>query len=846
MRSRSRCLLATTLLVPLAVAAVGSARPLPAAPGAPVQVRSATFDRTPSPAELGLTRQAPDDSGFLTQRGRVPVGAYEKARLQSLAVRSTTAAAAPDVAKAEWRLEGPTNIGGRILDIVVDADQPDTIFALPASGGVWKSTDAGRTFTPSWPSHYTQAMGAMAIGPDGTLWVGTGEAGPGGGSITYAGNGVYKSTDKGRTWTNVGLPESGRVGRIVVHPTDPSTVFVAATGNLFVEGGERGLYRTTDAGATWELVAEGDNARTGAADVAIDPNNPDNVLVTMWENFRTPSRRYYTGLGSGIYRSTDGGDTFTRTGLPAFAPNAGQGRIGIAYAPTEPNKVYAYTSTELGAFAGFYTSLDGGTTFTGVGAGVPLVTGSFVYGWWFGRLYVDPNDADRVFATGVSLAETTDGGLTWGTSGAGTHADHHAMAWDPNVEGRIYNGNDGGVYRSDDNGSNWEFATYQPWSQFYSVDVDANDSARIVGGLQDNGVNRSFGPDGTGPASWDEYVGGDGEAAVIDYENGDILYGCSQYGACSVSMDGGETTSGFTYEDEACAPLAGCPRANWFSPVVLDPVDPSIVYTGHFSLFRSTEHGKNFKRISTTVDFSNGPPPTNSEPNPLFRHYATISTIAVTDMDTGVILVGTDDGNVWRSTDAGATFTKLASDAFVDGQFVTRVAIDLADPQKMYATFSGYRSGDNAPHVVSSTDGGDTWTDISANLPNAPVNDIVVVGSDLAVATDVGVFVSRDAGGSWLAVGTELPMVPVTDISYHAKTDRLYAATYGRSIYSAGYPRGAGAPAPQPPAAPRPKPRPVTPSPLPSTGLASVVPVLALLLVGGGTAVALRRRRRNA
>jgi LPXTG-motif cell wall-anchored protein len=566
----------------------------------------------------------------------------------------------------------------------------------------------------------------------------------------------------------------------------------------------------------------------------------------MWENFRTPSRRYYTGLGSGLMRSTDGGDTFSDAGLPLLAPNtnAAQGRLGVAYAPNTDNKVYAYASTELGAYAGFFTSADGGGTFTGIGAGVPLVQGSFVYGWWFGRLYVDPKDDNHVFATGVNLSETKDGGVNWGSAPAG-HADHHAMAWDPNVEDRVYVGNDGGVYRSDDNAANFEFGEYQPFSQLYSIDVDESDAERIVGGLQDNGVNRSFGPDETGPGSWDEYVGGDGEAAVINPQDGQILYGCSQYGACSVSFDGGETSQGVQYNGEACAPLAGCPRANWFSPIVLDPADPSIVYTGHFSLFKSTDNGRNFDRIGgTTVDFSNGPPPTESEPNPLFRHYATITTIAATDTDRGIILVGTDDGNLWRSSDAGETFEQMESDAFVPGEYVTRMAIDLVDPLKMYATFSGYRSGDNAAYVVASYDGGDTWTNISGNLPEAPVNDIVIIGDDLAVGTDVGVFITKDKGATWLAVGDNLPKVPVTDIRYHSKSNRIFAATFGRSGWSTAYP-GARVPLPT---FPKPNtgggaPAPTGPGTIPSTGGSPLVPAAGVLLLGAAGFVALRRRR---
>jgi len=819
---------------PSGSAATAAARPT--APGA-----SVLQPALPTDGELGLS-PADETPAIDARRGVIPAGAYPRAIAQADSLKRITARAAPDVAAADWRLEGPTNIGGRILDVAVDPVLADTVYALPASGGVWVSKDAGKRFEPIWPVGNIQTMGAMAISPTGVLFVGTGEAGPGGGSTTYGGNGVYRSKDRGETWEFVGLPTSNRIGRIAIDPTNEKRVFVAATGHLYQEGGERGLYRSEDGGTTWDLVLEGANARTGAVDVAIDPNDPQNVLVTMWDNYREPDRRYYTGLGTGIYRSTDGGSTFARSGGPAFTSNPSEGRIGIAYAPSKPGRVYAYKSTEVGAFAGFYTSDDGGATFVGVGAGVDLVTGSFVYGWWFGRLYVDPEDPLHVFATGVNMAETTDGGVTWGSAPAG-HADHHGLAYDAKVPGRLYVGNDGGVYRSDDNGASFDKAEYEPYSQLYSIAVDAKDPTHLFAGLQDNGVNKSFAAsDEKGaPETWVNYHGGDGLAAVVNPDDGTVYYGCSQYGACSVYFDGrGQSFKG----PNVCAVVCAN-RSNWFTPVELDPTNPDIVYTGGTQLYRSEDKGVNFELVSgSPADFSNG---AGAEPNPLFRNYGTISALEVTDQDTGLIFVGTDDGNVWRSSDAGESFTQLSSDLFVPAGYVSRLTVDLLDPQKVYLTFSGYKSADSKPHVLASYDQGDTWNDISANLPDAPVSDILVVGKDLLVGTDVGVYVSRDAGKTWLAVGSDLPQAPVTDLEYHKATNRVYAATFGRSAWSTAYPGATlGRPTlpgpssqPAPPAAPKPAPK---PAPLPATGAPYAVPVLALVL-SVGAAVAVRRRR---
>ena len=840
---------AAVLVLPAALAAAVSAPGRSAAPPSTVSATAAPASLAapaasvlqpamPTDGELGIST-SDDVSPMDAVRGNVPAGAYAKAIQAANAVRAATAQRAPEVASAKWEMVGPTNIGGRILDVAVDPTIKDTVYALPASGGVFVSRDGGKRFEPLWPASNIQTMGAMTISPSGILYVGTGEAGPGGGSTTYGGNGVYRSKDRGKTWQHIGLVDSSRIGRIVVDPKNEKRVFVAAVGHLYREGGERGLYRSEDGGDTWELVLEGDNARTGAVDVAIDPENSDNMVAAMWDNFREPDRRYYTGMGSGIYRSTDGGATWARTGGPAFAPNPGEGRIGIAYAPSNPNRVYAYKSTEIGAHAGFFISNDGGATFVGVGTGVPLVTGSFVYGWWFGRLYVDPADEDHVFATGVNMSETKDGGLTWGNAPAG-HADHHGMAWDPKSPGTVYVGNDGGVYRSDDNGASFEKAVYEPYSQLYSVDVDEADETNLVAGLQDNGVNKSFGAaDEKGsPNEWTNYHGGDGLAAVINPQDGSIYYGCSQYGACSVYFDG----QGQAFDGPNVCAVVCANRSNWFTPVELDPANPAIVYTGGTQLYRSENNGRNFQLVpGSPLDFSNG---AGAEPNPLFRNYGTISALDVTDTDTGLIMVGTDDGNVWRSTDAGQSFTKLSSDLFVPRGYVTRLTIDLLDPQKIYLTFSGYRSADSKPHVLASYDQGDTWNDISGNLPDAPVNDILVKGSDLIAATDVGVFISRDKGKTWLSVGSNLPQVPVTDIRYHAKSNKIFAATFGRSAWATVYPGatlgGPAAPRPQAPAPSEPKPAPTKPRPLPATGAPAAVSILALLSAAG--AVVARRR----
>lgn len=722
--------------------------------------------------------KTPPEDAFLTQRvvhGGIPAGALQKARVQATRARAAARTSATDqlslqVASTKWQFVGPTNIGGRVVDVAVDPVASDTIYIAAATGGVWKSTDAGAHFSPVWPATNPQSMGALVITSNGTLFAGVGEANPGGGSITYGGGGVYRSLDRGATWQLVGLTSSGAIGRIAVDPTDPQHIFIAAAGDLFNPGGERGVYESTDSGSTWTRVLNGDNDTTGAIDLAIDPTNPNRVFAALWDHRRQPDLRRYGGVGSGVYRSSDGGSTWQRltNGFPAAGATIG--RIGVAVAATNPQRVYAIVNQTNGLFQGFYRSDDGGNSWTNLPADTKLEDAQANFGWWFGKLWVDPLNDAHVFAAGVSLCESKDGGATFAEH-LSPHADHHAMAWDLKVPGRVYLGNDGGTYRSDINGSNdqWTKAIYQPFTQFYSVDVSEQDDTRLVGGAQDNGVNRSFA--GT---PWNRYVDGDGLAALIDPVNQNLVYGCFQYGNCYRSTDGGNTTTYFT-------PAIMSSRRNWFAPLQFDPVNPSILYFAGNRVHRSTNNAATWLPISP--DLTGGPGPDPSYP------FGTITTLAVAKTQPNRILAGTDDGRLWFTTNLGGIWTRV-TDPDVPGNWVTRVTVDPLRASIAYATFSGFRTGTPLPYVLKTTDGGATWTSIAGDLPQAPVNDLLVVGSALYVATDVGVFFSADGGATWVAAGEDLPSVPVTDLEYRAASNTLYAATFGRGIYALPLPPG--------------------------------------------------------
>ncbi|HEU0130493.1 MAG TPA: hypothetical protein VFQ85_05820 [Mycobacteriales bacterium] len=826
---------------PLALTALLAAAALVTAPQGTAPHRAAPralsprAGTMPTLGELG-PQPVPGDAALLRTAGKtavVPPGAFARARTQALAAPGA-------LASRPWQLQGPTNVGGRVLDVVVDPKTPNAIYVATATGGVWHSTDAGKTFASVWPDDLVQTIGALAIAPDGTLYAGTGEAGPGGGSLTYGGTGVYRSRDGGRHWQQVGLAASERIGRVVVDPKDPKRVWVAANGPLFATGGERGVYLSTDGGDHWTKVLAGSTESAGAVDLALDPDDSRTVYATMWDRLRKPDSRDYTGGGSGLYRSTDGGATWAPIGTAFFGPGLKTvGRLGVAAATG--NLVYVLSSTVDGLTGGFYVSTDGGDTFVAKSFDDSLVTGGYVYAWWFGRVYVDPKSPTHVYATGVNLSESKDGGASFSAPN-GFHADQHAMAWDPKVADRVYLGNDGGLYRSDDNGAEWEHGEYMPWNQLFSIDVSQQRPDRIVGGLQDNGGNRSWDNEGeTSPAGWNDITGGDGTEMRINPEDDQIVYGCSQYGACMVSHDGGN--SGDDWGDY----VAG-ERKNWLTPIEFDPANPHTVYTASSIVHRSTDDGASWTPISP--DLTDGEAG-STETNPLFRNYDTVSTIAVTDADTGFLLVGTDDGHLWYSHDNAAnplTSWTESTDPDLPKAYVTSVAIDPRHPDVAYAAFSGFRGGQQAPHVFRSTDRGVTWTDVSGNLPNAPVGKVLPVGSGLFAGTDVGVFWTDDpASGRWYRVGTGLPMAPIWDLAYQAGTNTLYAANFGRGAFV--LPLG-GLVAPQPvrqgtvtprhdaPAPPAAAP----PSRIPTTGLPGALPVAAVL--GAAGAAALTRRRR--
>ncbi|MCD4690463.1 hypothetical protein K8S17_03290, partial [bacterium] len=507
--------------------------------------------------------------------------------------------------RASWQERGPSNIGARVTDMAIHPTNPSIVYAAMASGGVFKSTDAGASWNPIFDDQPVQSIGAITLDPQdpNTIYVGTGEANSS--SYSWSGMGVFKSTDAGATWSHIGLDDTRYIGRVLVDPHDSDRIWVAAAGVLFGTSPDRGVYRTENGGGTWEQVLAVSDS-TSAIDLAHDPSHPDTLYAAMWERVRRLSSRKSGGLTSGIHKSTDGGDTWIEltNGLPSGTE---VGRIGVSVCASSPNVIYAMYVDHPGYFDGVYKSTDYGTSWTQTSDGaLSNLTSSF--GWYFGQIRVDPTNSNRVFAMGVPFYRSTNGGSSWTEVGPSNHVDHHAMVFDPTNPTHIYEGNDGGIYFSDDSGSTWEKLYDQPTNQFYAIEIDYQNPSRLYGGTQDNGTLRT--PTG-GTDDWERIFGGDGFYTIVDPTDPDIIYAEYQWGGLYKSTN-------FGYNWSWGLSGVGDERTNWSMPVIMDPNDHETLYLGTYRIYRTTNGAGSWDPISD--DLTDGYPGAS---------YGTVTTIAV-------------------------------------------------------------------------------------------------------------------------------------------------------------------------------------------------------------------------
>jgi len=714
----------------------------------------------------GLPPKSPNP-WFFAERA-FPLGAIPRERWRLAQAQASALKMVEGPRSASWTQRGPTNIGGRITCIAVHPFDGNIVYAGAAEGGVLRSVDGGQSWTPLFDDQPVLSIGAVAIDPGNpdVIYAGTGEVNPGGGSVAYGGAGLFRSIDQGDTWEFIGLPDSGSIGRIRIDPTDSNRIFVAVMGFLWETNPERGVYRTTDGGTVWEQVLFVDS-RTGCVDLIMRPDDPDVLYAAMWQRLRQSEFFDYGGPGCAVYRTTNGGDAWALVsgGLPAPGPDGG--RIGVSLAASNPDVMHAIYADRTGFFDGLFRSADGGFTWSRTNdGGLANVYSSF--GWWFGNVRTHPADPDTIYVLGLPFFRSTNGGASWQNASGDMHVDHHGLGFGPGPEHILYEGNDGGVYRSANGGSIWTKLFDLPVTQAYRIALDANNANALYLGAQDNGTNRTQ----TGAVDdWIGIFGGDGFQPLVHPNDSNLIWAQSQFGNLAHSGNGGASFSGAT------SGISAADRKNWNSPLVQDPTDPDTRYFGTNKVYRSTG---NTSWTAISPNLTGGPHAGNAG-----QVFGTLTTLAVSPLDGSILWAGSDDGFVHVTTDGGANWTDVS--AALPVRWVTSVGTDPFSASTAYVTISGFRWAEALPRVFRTTDLGANWEAITGNLPDAPVNGLVADPDNPGrsfVATDLGVYETLNGGISWSALGTGLPNVVATSLALDQPNRVLYAGTYGRSVFS--------------------------------------------------------------
>ena len=712
--------------------------------------------------------------------------------------QNTRVALTPPMLKGlSARAIGPAIMGGRISDIALDPENPWTFYVAAAHGGLMKTTDNGASFSSVTEKESFVSTGAVAVAPSNAkvVWLGTGEANDR--NSSGWGTGVYRSTDAGATWTRAGLERTRAIARIAVHPHDPDTAYVAAVGDLWSPTADRGLYKTTDGGKTWKAVlqaAGADADKVGAGDVAIDPANPEVVYTALYARRRTPWS-FVAGPDAtggrdagGIFRSTDGGATWKKltSGLPSST-----GRIGLSVHAKNAKIVYAIVqSADAGTSniddvtsrkGGVFRSDDGGDTWTRQSNLNPRP-------FYFSQIRVDPQDDRKVYVLGFALHVSEDGGRTWREDRfKNVHSDCHALAIDPRRPERVLLGTDGGVYASYDRGAHWQHHATMAVGEFYRIAVDNSSPYRICGGLQDNlnwlGPSATNTKDGIVNQDWINIQGGDGFYCAFDPSDRNLVYAESQSGfAHRMNVESGATKQLRPEPAEGQAAF----RFHWNSPFVPSAHDPGVMYLAGNRVFMLTDHGESWRVISP--DLSTSHPDRIATTGSGAETYGVVFALAESPVKAGLIWAGTDDGKVWLTEDRGGKWTDLTASLPPEakGQWIARIEPGHKDDTVAYLVVSAYQSGNYAPLVYRTGDRGRTWQNLASGLPKEWPARVVredPANPDLLFAgTELGLYVSVDRGAAWQPLGN-LPRVPVDDIVVHPRERDLVIATHGRSLY---------------------------------------------------------------
>ena len=710
-----------------------------------------------------------------------------------------------------WRNIGPDNISGRVSEVLGVPGNKNIIWASFATGGFWKTEDAGKTWKSLFDKEGTLSVGSFDVAKSdpNIIYLGSGEANIFRASLP--GMGVYKSTDGGKTWKHIGLENTSTISRVIIHPNNPNIVYVAATGNEWSNNKERGLYMTTDGGKTWKrLITEDPN---GVIDLVMHPNDPNTLYASSWNRIRLRWSDPTPQDGDYIWKTTDGGKTWKKmtNGLPETKFT---GRVGIALSRSNPDILYAYVDNhtpkrdpkpgELDPYGRpiqvipygvqVWKSADAGQSFTKVSTeDEKLERFAGTYGWVFGQIRVNPQNPDVVYIMGVPMAKSTDGGKTFivvrgEKTSERMHGDNHALWMDPTDSSYMINGNDGGVIVTTDGGKNWNnFFDVIPTTQFYNIAYDMKTPYNVIGSVQDEGsfmasVKNTFGVIDTTIQRWRYAPGGEGTIHAVDPTDPDLVYSSTFYG---------RLTSSRVYKDSFSqknifpqkADDEDVHRGEWLAYTLLSPHDNKTLYHGFQYLFKSSDQGATWKRISGDLTYNDK---SRMGKTPYAINHQAIVAIDESPITKGVLYVGTDDGRVWLTMNDGGEWKEITK-GLPERVHVSRLVASKYDAATVYITMSDRREDNIKPYIFRSTDYGKTWTALVTDLPSSPVN---VIREDpknpniLYCGTDMGVYVSRDKGRSWQSIQGNLPSsVSVNDLFIHPRDLNLVIATYGRGVW---------------------------------------------------------------
>jgi photosystem II stability/assembly factor-like uncharacterized protein len=687
---------------------------------------------------------------------------------------------------------GSAAMSGRIAAVAaVNENGRLTVFAGAASGGVWKSINGGTTFKPVFDRQPVQSIGAVTIDPSNSkiVWVGTGEAWTR--NSVSLGDGIYKSTDGGENWTNMGLKDSEHIAKILVDPKDSNSVLACATGHIWNDNDERGVFKTSDGGNTWKKVLAGANGSTGCGMLASSPFEPKTIFASMWD-FRRQGWTFRSGgPGSGLYQSTDGGEHWTEVndGNSKGLPEKPWGRIALAVAPSKPHVVYAMIESKKSAL---FRSDDSGKSWNRLDAGRFMVWRPF----YFANLIVDPKNENKIFKPDGPLMLSVNGGQSFSSVGSGAHGDFHDVWIDPNNPNVVFAGDDGGLWRSEDGGTRWKHQMNLPVSQFYHVSVDNANPYHVYGGLQDNSswVGDSSYPGGVTNSRWENVYFGDGFWAFEDPSDPDYIYAEAQGGTIG-------RVNRRTLENRQIQPLPNYNekklRFNWNTPIHMSPNEKGTIYMGAQFLFRSRDHGQSWERISPDLT-TNDPEKQKQEEsggvtvdNSSAEMHTSIYSISESPKNGQIIWVGTDDGNVQITRDGAKAWTNVVGNVagLAKNSWVSTIEASRFDEATAYATFDRHTFGDTNSYAYKTSDYGKTWTSLNVQ-ENGVLGYAHVIKEDtvdpnlLFLGTEFGLWISVDDGQHWAQYkGSNFPSVAVRDLVVHPRESDLVVATHGRGIW---------------------------------------------------------------